>query len=84
MSFKKDFLWGGAIAANQAEGAYNVGGKGLSVADMKTVGGKKRNVILHLCLMRRYIIPHIVRLIFIIITKKILLCLRKWALKYSD
>ena len=32
MSFKKDFLWGGAIAANQAEGAYNVGGKGLSVA----------------------------------------------------
>ncbi|MCA9747339.1 MAG: family 1 glycosylhydrolase, partial [Lactococcus sp.] len=42
MSFKKDFLWGGAIAANQAEGAYNVGGKGLSVADMKTVGGKNK------------------------------------------
>ncbi len=32
--FKKDFLWGGAIAANQVEGAWNVGGKGLSVADM--------------------------------------------------
>lgn len=42
MSFKKEFLWGGAIAANQAEGAYNVGGKGLSVADMKTVGGKNK------------------------------------------
>lgn len=23
--FPKDFLWGGAIAANQAEGAYNEG-----------------------------------------------------------
>ncbi|HFI0463661.1 TPA: glycoside hydrolase family 1 protein [Streptococcus suis] len=32
--FPKDFLWGGAIAANQAEGAWNIGGKGLSVADM--------------------------------------------------
>ena len=24
----KDFLWGGAIAANQAEGAYDADGKG--------------------------------------------------------
>lgn len=32
--FPADFLWGGAIAANQAEGAYNVNGKGLSVADI--------------------------------------------------
>ncbi|MGV3466577.1 MAG: glycoside hydrolase family 1 protein [Heyndrickxia sp.] len=32
--FPKDFLWGGAIAANQAEGAYNENGKGLSVADI--------------------------------------------------
>src|SRR5690242_8689986 len=32
--FPKDFLWGGAIAANQAEGAYDVDGKGLSVADI--------------------------------------------------
>ena len=31
--FPKDFLWGGAIAANQAEGAYDVDGKGLSIAD---------------------------------------------------
>lgn len=28
--FSKDFLWGGATAANQIEGAYNEGGKGLS------------------------------------------------------
>lgn len=30
--FKNDFLWGGAIAANQAEGAWNEGGKGLDMA----------------------------------------------------
>lgn len=32
--FPKDFLWGGAIAANQAEGAYQSGGKGLSPVDI--------------------------------------------------
>ncbi len=32
--FPKDFLWGGATAANQLEGAYNEGGKGWSTADM--------------------------------------------------
>lgn len=42
MAFKEGFLWGGAIAANQAEGAYNVGGKGLNVADMKTGGAVDR------------------------------------------
>ena len=34
MSFPKDFLWGGAVAANQCEGAYLEDGKGLSVPDM--------------------------------------------------
>lgn len=33
-NFPKDFLWGGAIAANQAEGAFDVGGKGLCLADI--------------------------------------------------
>ena len=37
-SFPADFLWGGAIAANQAEGGWNEGGKGLSVSDL-TRGG---------------------------------------------
>jgi 6-phospho-beta-glucosidase len=32
--FGKDFLWGGATAANQIEGACDVGGKGFSTADM--------------------------------------------------
>ncbi len=31
--FPKDFLWGGAIAANQADGGFGVGGKGMSIAD---------------------------------------------------
>lgn len=35
IGFPKDFLWGGAIAANQAEGAWNVDGKGPSVADIE-------------------------------------------------
>ncbi|MEI5988962.1 bglH3 [Enterococcus termitis] len=33
-AFPKDFLWGGAIAANQVEGGWNLDGKGLSVADI--------------------------------------------------
>lgn len=36
--FRKDFLWGGAVAANQVEGGYNEGGKGLSVTDITTAG----------------------------------------------
>lgn len=36
----KNFLWGGAIAANQAEGAYLEGGKGLSLMDVVGAGQK--------------------------------------------
>ncbi len=32
--FPTGFLWGGAIAANQVEGGWDQGGKGLSTADM--------------------------------------------------
>lgn len=38
MTFPKNFLWGGATAANQIEGAYDVDGKGLSVTDITTAG----------------------------------------------
>ncbi len=34
MKFPENFLWGGAVAANQCEGAYLEDGKGLSVPDM--------------------------------------------------
>lgn len=37
--FPKEFLWGGATAANQFEGAYNEDGKGLSVQDVTPHGG---------------------------------------------
>lgn len=36
--FPNDFLWGGAIAANQVEGAHSLGGKGLSTSDMQPNG----------------------------------------------
>lgn len=32
------FLWGGAVAAHQLEGAWDEDGKGMSVADVMTVG----------------------------------------------
>lgn len=38
MSLPKSFLWGGAVAANQLEGAYLEGGKGVSTADCMTAG----------------------------------------------
>lgn len=36
--FTDDFLWGGAVAANQCEGAYNEDGKGLSIQDVMPKG----------------------------------------------
>lgn len=41
-----DFLWGGALAANQFEGGYDQGGKGLSVIDVMTnrAHGKAREI----------------------------------------
>lgn len=38
MSLPKDFLWGGAVAAHQLEGAWNCGGKGPNVCDVLTAG----------------------------------------------
>jgi len=39
--FPKNFLWGGATAANQLEGGFDQDGRGLSIADALP-GGKKR------------------------------------------
>ena len=38
MGFRKDFLWGGAVAAHQCEGAWQEGGKGISCSDVETAG----------------------------------------------
>ena len=47
-AFPKDFLWGGATAANQIEGAFDADGKGLSSQDLVAykdpyAGGKVDN-----------------------------------------
>ena len=36
--FPKDFLWGGATAANQVEGAWLADGKGPNTADVMAAG----------------------------------------------
>lgn len=36
--FPDGFLWGGAVAANQVEGAYQTDGKGLSTSDLQPKG----------------------------------------------
>lgn len=38
MGFRKDFLWGGATAANQCEGGYNLSGRGLANVDVIPYG----------------------------------------------
>ncbi len=42
---KKGFLWGGAVAAHQVEGAYRANGKGLSIADVMTGGSRDINCL---------------------------------------
>jgi len=41
MSFPDKFLWGGAVAAHQLEGAWNVDGRGPSVCDVLTAGSRE-------------------------------------------
>jgi len=45
IKFPENFLWGGATAANQMEGGYLEGGKGLNIADVLP-GGKERLKVL--------------------------------------
>ena len=42
---RKDFLWGGATAANQCEGGYLSGGKGLGTVDVIPAGQFRRAVM---------------------------------------
>lgn len=48
MAFKDGFLWGGATAANQCEGAWNIYGKGPSTADVMTAGDTKHQDVLQI------------------------------------
>lgn len=44
--FPDNFLWGGATAANQLEGGFDQGGRGLSISDITTAGSlhEKRKI----------------------------------------
>ena len=42
MSLPKDFLWGGAVAAHQLEGGWDVDGRGPSVSDVMTGGSRDK------------------------------------------
>ena len=44
MSFPADFLWGGATAANQCEGAFDLDGRGLANVDVIPNGPYRRFV----------------------------------------
>ena len=45
MPFRKDFLWGGATAANQCEGGFDKGGRGLANVDVAPYGKDRLAVI---------------------------------------
>ncbi|MGD6804485.1 6-phospho-beta-glucosidase [Rossellomorea aquimaris] len=44
IGFPKDFLWGGALAANQVEGGYLEGGKGLTTVDLMPTGEERQAI----------------------------------------
>lgn len=45
MTFPNNFLWGGATAANQLEGAYQAGGRGLANVDVCPSGQSRFHII---------------------------------------
>lgn len=45
MKFPKNFLWGGATAANQVEGAYDIDGRGLANVDVIPQGKERFDVM---------------------------------------
>ncbi|AZP04369.1 6-phospho-beta-glucosidase [Jeotgalibaca ciconiae] len=45
MGLREDFLWGGATAANQCEGGYDAGGRGLANVDVIPVGEDRRPIL---------------------------------------
>ncbi|WP_332237273.1 glycoside hydrolase family 1 protein [Sporolactobacillus sp. KGMB 08714] len=45
--FPDGFLFGGALAGNQYEGAFDRDGKGLSIVDVEPAGPKRENMLAH-------------------------------------
>ena len=78
--FPKDFLWGGALAANQCEGAYLEDGKGLSAADVVPVGPERfKQISLDIDPEQYY--PSHVAIDFYHHYKEDIKLMRKWALR---
>ena len=44
MPFREGFLWGGATAANQAEGGYNEGDRGIANVDLIPIGKDRKAI----------------------------------------
>ena len=42
--FPAGFLWGASTAANQYEGGWNEGGRGMALTDVMTAGQKDRKI----------------------------------------
>lgn len=84
MSFPKGFLWGGAVAANQCEGAYLEDGKGLSAADMLLGGDVHTPRTFFPSIIENKFYPSHQELISIIIIRKILPYLQKWASRHLE
>ena len=78
MSFPKGFYWGGATAANQCEGAWQEGGKGISCPDICTGGTATQSKRITPVLEEATFIQVMMRSIIIIAIRKILHYLRKW------
>ena len=81
---KKDFLWGGALAAHQFEGGVLNTSKGYSVADVMTAGahGVPREITDGVVEGKYY--PNHVGIDFYGHYKKILLCLQIWDLNVLE
>ena len=57
MAFPKNFLWGGATAATQCEGAWNRDGKGESILDHCTVGDREHPRLVTMNIEPSYFYP---------------------------
>nr|AIA95026.1 Glyco_hydro_1 [uncultured Leuconostoc sp.] len=44
-NFPENFLWGGATAANQIEGAWNLDGKGLTTAEVVAKAENRKKIV---------------------------------------
>ena len=81
--FPKGFLWGGATAANQFEGAWDVDGKGASTIDHCTNGNHHHPRIIDVEFNLSICIPRMTALISTIITGKTSRFLPRWDLRHS-